>query len=199
MPKTIRILADATLPGIENLFDKDFSLRTYEDHNELLSLIPSHDVLVCRSTLKVDEQLLKNTPIQCVATASSGIDHIDLTYLKQHNIVLFDAKGSNAQAVADYVVATIAALVTMDKLPGKKAGVIGVGLVGACVVDRLRTLNFDVLCCDPLRAQKDHDYVYHALNELADCDLLCIHPNLHQDPSFQSYKLINKNFFDQLK
>ena len=199
MPKTIKILADATLPGLDNLFGKSFSLSLYRDQNELLALLPTHEVLVCRSTLQVGEHLLKNTPIRCVATASSGIDHIDIGYLKQNNIVLLDAKGSNAQAVADYVVATIAALITMDKFPGKKAGVIGVGLVGSCVVERLRTLDFDVLCCDPPRAQQDNDYVYYALNELADCDLLCIHPNLHQEQPYPSSQLINKSFLDKLK
>ena len=44
------------------------------------------DALFVRSVTRVDETLLKNTPIRFVATATSGIEHVDLEYLKSKNI-----------------------------------------------------------------------------------------------------------------
>ena len=195
--KPIKLLADATLPCLTTQYRHPFELTLYHNHKELLDVISAHDVLLCRSTLQVNELLLNNTPIRIVATASSGIDHIDTDYLKQHDITLFDAKGSNAAAVADYVITTLETL-TQLKIPfGKKAGVIGVGEVGTRVVKRLQALDWDVRCFDPIKEQKVYNYC--TLNEIAACDVLCIHPNLHNKSPFSSQKLINTDFLAKLK
>ena len=199
MLKPIKILADATLPGLTNLFGPPFELTFYHNQEQMLDRITMHQVLLCRSTLRVDKHLLQNTTIGCVATASSGIDHIDTDYLKQHNIALFDAKGSNADAVADYVMATIAALTSIGKKPGHRAGVIGMGEVGSRVTKRLLDMGFTAQCYDPIKAQQDNDFDYCTVDDIITCDLICIHPNLHKEPPFSSYKLINTQFLDQLK
>jgi len=195
----IKILADATLPELPKLFPKPYTLTTYQTQDQVLALLPEHDVLLCRSTLKVTEQLLAGSNIQCVATASSGVDHIDSDYLKKHNIMLFDAKGCNARAVADYVVSTLAVLQNRNVLTGNKAGVIGVGEVGSRVVTRLIAAGFEVICFDPLKSSKDSKHHYGSLADLTSCDLLCIHANWHDIPPFPSHHLLNAEFLKQLK
>ncbi len=195
----IKILADATLPGLSALFKPPFTLTCYHSQDEVRKLRVSQNILLCRSTLRVGAGLLSNSSIECVATASSGIDHIDSNYLKQHHINLFDAKGSNARAVADYVVATIAALCHHGNPIGKLAGVIGVGEVGSRVVTRLLAAGFEVICFDPLKAQQNNNYSYCGLSDLITCDVLCVHANLHDLPPFPSRNLLNANFFAQLK
>lgn len=195
----MKILADSTLPNVLALFKEPFSLTLYNAQNEIPDLLPTHDILLCRSTLKVTATLLANSPIQCVATASSGIDHIDSDYLQKHKIALFDAKGCNAQAVADYVVATLACLYRKTKVLGHKAGVIGVGEVGTRVVTRLRAAGFDVMCCDPFREKVDNDFPYYSLSELATCDVLCVHANLHHTSPYPSANLLGADFLSCLK
>jgi lactate dehydrogenase-like 2-hydroxyacid dehydrogenase len=41
----------------------------------------------------------------------------------------------------------------------KKAVVIGVGNVGQLVIERLKILGFDVIMCDPLRAEQEADFI----------------------------------------
>lgn len=195
----MKILADATLPNLSTLFAAPFRLTLYNAPSELPDLLPTHDILLCRSTLKVTAQLLAGSQIQCVATASSGIDHIDSTYLKNNGVALFDAKGCNANAVADYVVATLAFLYRQGLIIGNKAGVIGVGKVGGQVVTRLRSMGFNVICYDPLRAQLDTFYSYCSLTELITCDVLCVHANLHSSPPYPSANLITTDFLAQLR
>jgi len=197
MPKSIKILADASLPGLTTLFQAPFSLTLYQNEQQIADLLPFHDVLLCRSTLRVDAKLLTNSTIQCVATASSGTDHIDSEYLTQHNITLFDAKGSNARAVADYVVSTLA----VHQPIGKLAGVIGAGEVGSRVVDRLQAAGFNVICFDPLKAQQQQDKHHHyaTLAELTACDVICIHANLHESAPYPSKNLLNADFLARLK
>lgn len=199
MLQPIKILCDATLPDLNTLFKPPFELSMYNNQQQMLEQMTLNEVLICRSTLQVDKNLLENTTISCVATASSGIDHIDTDYLKQHNITVFDAKGSNADAVADYVVATIAALTSIRKRPGNKAGIIGMGEVGSRVAKRLLAMGFTVQCYDPIKAQLNSDFESCTVNDIINCDLICIHPNLHKVPPFSSYQLINTLFLDQLK
>jgi erythronate-4-phosphate dehydrogenase len=124
---------------------------------------------------------------------------MDSDYLTQHHITLFDAKGSNARSVADYIVATLAALHQMGKRTGKLAGVIGVGEVGSRVVKRLHAAGFNVICFDPLKAPLDKYHQYVSLDELTECDVICIHANLHESPPFPSKHLLNADFLSKLK
>lgn len=195
----IKILADASLLGLRAHYQLPFELTYYQNKQELIKLLPTHDCLVCRSTLSVDEAILRNTSIQVVATASSGTDHIDAAYLRQHHITLFDAKGSNADAVADYVMLTINSLTQLNIPFGKKAGIIGVGEVGSRVVERLQANHWQVLCYDPIKAQAQKDFDTCTLEAITECDIICLHPNLHNTHPFPSLKLVNKAFLAQLK
>ncbi len=195
----MKILADAALPHVVELFTPSFDLTLYHSQNDVCDLLATHDILLCRSTLNVTAQLLTGSRLQCVATASSGTDHIDCDYLTQHGIPLFDAKGCNARAVADYVVASLAFLYKSGCVLGNQAGIIGVGEVGTQVIARLRAMGFDVRCVDPIREQLDHDNHYCSLAELTSCDLLCIHANLHTTPPYPSVNLLDTELLSQLK
>lgn len=141
----MKILADAALPNLHQWFTEPFTLATYKNQQELFDLVTHQDILLCRSTIQVNETLLSNSTIHCVATATSGTDHIDLDYLKKRNIRLLDAKGCNANSVADYVTASLAFLQQHRLLKGNKAGIIGVGEVGKRVIKRLAAAGFEVL------------------------------------------------------
>lgn len=195
----MKLLADASLPGLDSAFPKPFILTRYHNHEELLRFIPDQDILLCRSTLQVDASLLENARLHSVATASSGSDHLDHAYLKQRGIQVIDAKGSNASAVADYMMACIAWLEQTKHLKGKRAGVIGMGKVGYKVHKRLQALGFQLRAFDPPKALDDNQFTSDSLASLYDCDLLCIHAELHQNPPYPSINLINKAFLDQLK
>lgn len=195
----MKILADASLPNLSLCFSEPFHLTRYHDHKELKGLLPEADVLLCRSTLHVNATLLEKSKIQCVGTASSGIDHIDIDYLSSRQIKLFDAKGCNAHAVADYVMATLAWLEKNMRLNGKKAGVIGHGAVGSLVSQRLKATGYEVLIYDPYQATGNDSPYYCHFKNLTECDFICIHPNLHHNAPYPSQNLINTDFLSQLK
>ncbi len=195
--KPVKILADASLPGLDASFKKPFKLTSYQNKQMLMDALPYHDVLLCRSTLKVNAALLKNSKLSCVATASSGVDHIDKDYLKTQNIALFDAKGCNAEAVADYVLATLAYLKIHNKISGSgmRAGVVGAGEVGSRVIQHLKALGFKVFAYDPLKP----NFASCTFEALTHCDVLCIHANLHNTKPYPTKNLLNTAFFEALK
>lgn len=190
----MNILADASLPGLQQAFPPPFNLSLYRTRDELSQALPHQDILLCRSTLKVDQSLLKNIHLKFVATASSGTDHIDKHYLSGHNITLIDAKGCNASAVADYVVSCLSYIKQQGLLQGKKAAIIGIGKVGSQVYQRLNALDFDIYPYDPLQPQ----YKDCSIQSVFDCNLICIHAELHYNPPHPSFNLINGDFINQL-
>jgi erythronate-4-phosphate dehydrogenase len=195
----MKILADATLPHLDELFSTSFQLIRYHTQDELVTHLPDSDLLLCRSTLKVNAHLLMHSTIQCVATASSGVDHIDADYLAKRGIQQLDAKGCNAEAVTDYVQSTVTWLKANHLIQGYSAGIIGAGEVGRCVAQRLRAMNFDVIQYDPLKAHLDPHFQSCTLAALTACNLLSIHANLHDTQPFPSRDLLNPSFLSQLQ
>lgn len=193
------ILADASLPQLEALFPPPFILKKYQHQEQIPELLSNVDILLCRSTLKVTAQILKAHSLRCVATASSGSDHLDLNFLQQQGILILDAKGCNAHAVADYMSATLAYLMQSHIINGNNAGIIGLGAVGTAVDYRLKQAGFEILYYDPWRNAIDTERKYSTLTELTQCDLLCIHANLHDNLPYPSRHLLNAQFIKQLK
>lgn len=196
----IPILADASLPDLQTVFPAPFCLSFYQNAEQIPSLLPGKAILLCRSTLKVDAALLGQHTLDYVATASSGTDHLDEAFLASRGITLVDAKGCNAPAVADYVMASLAWLELNHSLPcGRQAGLIGCGEVGLRVADRLQAVQWEVRHYDPPRAERDPAFRSCSLDELAACDLICVHANLHDAPPYPSRNSLNADFLSQLK
>lgn len=194
----MNILADASLSGLTQAFPAPFKLSFYHCNKDVPSLLKGQDVLLCRATLKVNECLLKDHSLQYVATASSGSDHLDHDYLALRGIIALDAKGCNAFAVADYVLSSIAHLRVNHSWKGRRIGIIGMGHVGTQVALRLPYLGFEIVCFDPLKALQNAAFTSCSEEMLYDCDLLCLHAQLHDPPPYASRNMIDTHFLNQL-
>lgn len=195
----MNILADVTLPLLNTYFPSPFQLTLYDSAHALPPPPSTPCILLCRSTLTVNEALLDRYSFSCVATATSGLNHIDTAALARRDIPLFDAKGANATAVADYVIATLAYLRCHTSFKGTRAGVIGMGHVGTQVAARLEQLGFTLFCYDPPREQTETTFRSCAWHDLLQCDLLCIHANLHNTPPYPTLSLLNEAFFKRIQ
>ncbi|MDX1608530.1 MAG: 4-phosphoerythronate dehydrogenase [Halofilum sp. (in: g-proteobacteria)] len=116
--------------------------------------VAAADALFVRSVTPVGPELLAGSPVRFVGSATIGIDHVDTDWLAAQGIGFASAPGCNAAAVADWVVAVLAALAAEGRhcFGHGSAGVIGVGNVGLRVAARLRALGYRVRPCDPPRA-----------------------------------------------
>lgn len=130
------------------------------------------EALIVRSITRVDAGLLASMPrLRFVGTATAGRDHLDERALSERGIVVADAAGCNAQAVAEWVV--VALLSVLPRLPTTLArgplGIVGVGQVGSRLAALVRALGLvdEVICCDPPRARRgDTDERWLELDEL---------------------------------
>lgn len=109
------------------------------------------EYLFIRSPTKITRDLLDETKVKFVGTATSGIDHVDVDYLEKRGVQFAYAPGSNANSVAEY---TIYALLKWAKeknidIRKKKIGVIGYGNIGSIVAKYAHWLGMKVLVNDP--------------------------------------------------
>ncbi len=160
------------------------------------------DLLVVRSKTRVGPALLDGSKVAFVGTATAGTDHMDLDYLDQRRIGWASAAGSNANSVAEYVVAALLCLAVRHRfaLQGRTIAVIGVGHVGKLVAKKAEALGLRVLLNDPPLFIETGDARFQPLDEiLPQADIVSLHvPLLDHDP-FPTRRMVHARFFEQLQ
>lgn len=163
------------------------------------------EVLFVRSTTKIDKNLLEGTQVKFVGSATSGIDHIDLEYLKSKGIEFAYAPGSNANSVAEYVIFGILKWAfEFDKdLTNLKIGIIGFGNIGSLVGKYANYFGWKVFVNDPPLLEKINVecakpfpkfVTYCDLNELlAVSDVITNHTPLTFEGEHKTYNLLNES------
>ena len=74
------------------------------------------DALIVRTRTHCDEQLLKGSKVQFVATATIGYDHLDTAWLEQNHIAWTNCPGCNAGSVAQYIESVLLTLIENGEL-----------------------------------------------------------------------------------
>lgn len=197
----MKIIADQDIPFVEHYFGAVGDLILLPGRDLQQNQIKDADILLVRSITKVNEDLLGGTTIKFVASPTTGTDHFDIAYLNIAGISWANAHGCNAIAVEEYVVCAIAALQKQGYLIGNhlRAGVIGVGNIGSLVVEKLQLLGFEVLQCDPLRAEKESDFPHVAIEDFSDLDLISLHTPLTRSGPYPTYHMIQQSFLERQK
>ena len=153
--------------------------------------------LIIRTRTRCDEQLLKDTPVQFVATATIGYDHIDTDYLRRRGIAWTNCPGCNANSVALYVQNALMLLQQEKGLELHRAtlGIIGCGHVGSKVRLVAQNLGMRVLVCDPPLG--DEDFV--SMSEIEQqCDIITFHVPLTHEGKYATWHLADEDFFQRI-
>jgi phosphoglycerate dehydrogenase-like enzyme len=126
-------------------------------------------ILVVRSKTKVNQELVDiMKSLECVITATHGIDHIDLDCLNEHGIKFYNVPAQSydvAQGVIAYILAHCTNLVEGDRsmkrgewkktslvgcrVTGKTLGIVGCGKIGREVARLGSALRMNVVVSDP--------------------------------------------------
>jgi erythronate-4-phosphate dehydrogenase len=197
----VKIIADANIPFVKDCFSSIGEVELIGGREMTPAVIADADCLLVRSVTEVNQDLLKDSSVRFVGTATIGFEHIDMEYLKKNNIGFASAPGSNANSVAEYIVAAL--LETAEKynfeLEGKSIGVVGVGNVGGRVVQKCNALGMRVKLNDPPLYRETGDEKYLPLEELFDCDFITLHTPLTFEGIDKTYHLADERFFKSLK
>lgn len=198
----MRILADENIPYVEEAFARIGSVRTVAGRSMTASDVAGADVLLVRSVTRVDAALLDACDVRFVGTATIGMDHVDRAYLASRGIPFANAAGSNANSVAEYVVAQLLTLGEQLGIDwaGKTLGVVGVGNIGKLAVRNAEAMGMRVLQNDPPRARAEGAEAFVDLDTVcAECDVITLHTPLIREGVDRTVHLFDRDRIDALR
>ncbi|MHC4620963.1 MAG: 4-phosphoerythronate dehydrogenase, partial [Planctomycetota bacterium] len=139
--------------------------------------------------------------VRFVGTATIGFEHVDVDYLSESNIGFASAPGSNANSVAEYIVAALLSVGQKKgiEIEGKSIGIVGVGNVGSRVEKKARALGMEVYLNDPPLQRQTGDPEYLPIEELYGCDFMSLHTPLTFEGIDRTFHLVDEKFFGVLK
>ena len=149
----MRIVADANIPYVHEAFGPLGEVVTHPSGGLTAEAVREADLLLVRSTVKVNAALLGRSRVRFVATATIGIDHLDTAWLDATGIRWASSPGSNADSVVQWFAAAMA---HVPDLARRQLGIVGVGNVGRRIERLWRALDVaPPLLCDPPRARDE--------------------------------------------
>ena len=164
----MKIVADTNIPFLKGVLEPYAEVVYMDGRSINHEAMIDADAIIIRTRTKCNEETLSGTRVQMIASATIGMDHIDLPWCAEHGIDVQNAEGCNAGGVADYVFSALYGIASRRaiKLDGATIGIVGVGNVGKKVEAMARSLGFNVLLCDPPRAKKEGADAFVPLEEL---------------------------------
>lgn len=194
----LTITADENIYRLTDFLPEKTNLKLF-DPNLGLPDLTGTNILLVRTVTPINPESLPVIPksLKIIGTASAGTDHIDFDYLEEHGIIVIDAKGSNAQAVSEYVITSILLWSIKEEIDIGQLifGVIGVGKTGSAVVRQLENFGLNYSCYDPPRETREANFQSCSLEEVLSCDVISFHTPLIHYGNYPTHHWFNKNKF----
>ncbi len=198
----MKIIADENIPFAREAFQDLGNVTTLPGREMQQQDLIDCDCLLVRSVTRVNQQLLNNTAVKFVASATIGTDHIDLDYLREQGIGFANAPGCNAESAAEYVINVLFYLAQQKGFDPFKltAGIVGCGNVGSRVKKKLDALGIHCLINDPPKqdAGDDRENYVSLQTILHECDFITLHVPLTHTGEYATKHLLNEQQLEEL-
>jgi len=198
----MKIICATSIPFATEVFGPLGELQIVDPARITPAIVRDADILITRSTLKVNRDLLEGSKVKFVGTCTIGHDHMDTGYLEKNGITWTASPGCNANSVAEYVAAALLCLAKRHgfQLRDKTIGIIGVGSVGRLVLKKAKALGMRALLNDPPLYEQTGDAAYRPLDEvLAKSDIITVHVPLTKTGNYPTFHLAGHDFFSRTK
>ena len=196
----MNIVADENLAFTEYFFSEFGEIQQKAGRTLTHEDVQNADALLIRSVTKVNEELIQDTTLKFVGSATIGTDHLDIPVLENHNIAWSNAAGCNAQAVAEYVITALFHINQNFIDSGKQftLGIVGLGNVGSRLAYMAHLLGWNVIGYDPFVNRENIQQV--TLEELLkQADVITTHVPLTKTGDHPTYHLINAEALSLMK
>ncbi|WP_180058877.1 4-phosphoerythronate dehydrogenase [Acinetobacter sp. YH12227] len=196
----MKIVADENLAFTEYFFSEFGEIKQAAGRTLTHADVKEADALLVRSVTQVNADLIQQTALKFVGSATIGTDHLDISALEQQGIAWSNAAGCNAQAVAEYVITALLHLepTVLDANQKFTLGIIGLGNVGSRLAVMAQILGWNVIGYDPF-VQRDHVQQVELEELLAQADAISTHVPLTKTGAHPTYHLINSEAFATMK
>jgi erythronate-4-phosphate dehydrogenase len=187
----MKIVVDQNIRAAESTFGRNGELTVLDGRKICAEDLKDADVLIIRTTTRVDKQLLQGSHVGFVGTTSVGTDHLDIDWLEQQGIAWASAPGCNADSAAQYTLAMIwlACERLGLKLADQRVGIIGRGNVGSRVQQLLTGLGVETVANDPPLADLGEPGLVSLEQALAQ-DIVSLHVPLNRGGAHPTYRFI---------
>lgn len=212
------LIIDEMHPSIIPLLENEGFQVDYQpeiSRLELEGIIHRYEGLIIRSKTPMDRPLLeKAARLQFIGRAGAGLDKIDLDYLQERNIPLYNAPEGNRDAVAEHAIGMLLALFNHipradrqvrekiwnreenrgEELSGKTVGIFGYGHMGQSIAKKLRGFDVKVLAYDKYKTGFGSEFAEESSFERIqeEADILSIHvPLTSETRNFFTLEVIN--------
>jgi len=196
----MKIIADENLAFTDYFFAEFAEIQHKAGRTLTNADVENADGLLVRSVTKVNHDLIDQTKIKFVGSATIGTDHLDIQALEQKHIRWSNAAGCNAQAVAEYVITALLHL-NIDLLEQNSAftlAIVGLGNVGSRLAVMAQLLGWHVIGYDPyVQLDGIENVAFEELLKRADA--ISIHVPLTKSGEYPTQHLFNQAAFAQMK
>ena len=180
-------------------------LEKYTEKSELLSAVAQANAVIIRSDIVDKEVLDAAKELKIVVRAGAGYDNVDIQSAKEHQVVVENTPGQNANAVAELVFGLLVYAVrnfyngkSGSELKGKKLGLLAYGNVSRNVSRIAKGFGMDVYAydayCTAEQIESDGVKAVSSPNALFEqCDVVSLHiPATPETTKSINYELVNK-------
>jgi erythronate-4-phosphate dehydrogenase len=196
----MNIIVDQNIRAAEATFGAHARLRFLDGRAIRNEHLRDAEALVVRTATRVDETLLRGTPVGFVGTTSIGTDHLDLGFLQRQGIAWANAPGCNADAAAQYTLAMawLACERLGRSLAGRSAAIVGCGNVGSRVQALFRALGMPAVANDPPLAEAGRGDLVD-LDEALAQDIVCLHVPLTRGGPYPTHRFIGREQLGRMR
>lgn len=188
-----------------------------EDAETLIHRMEDAEIVIV-SNIKIGADILSQCPnLKMLNVAFTGLDHIDLAYCREHDIVVKNASGYATEGVAELAIGLMLDvyrhITVLDadirkggtrnnflgkELRGKRVGIVGTGAIGTQTALLLQCFGCEVVAWS--RSERDevkaHGINYLPLDELMrTCDIVSLHVPL----TAETHHLISRELLEMCK
>ena len=204
----------------EKLLDAGFELDYYlsVSREQLFEIISQYSVLIVRSKLLVDKELIDSAVnLKVIGRIGAGMDAIDTDYAEKKGIVCLNSPEGNRDAVGEHCLGLLLALFNKIciadsqvrkglwlrednrglEIKGKIVGIIGYGNMGQSFAKRLSGFDCKVIAYDKYKTNYSDAFAQEvSLEEIfSQSDILSFHTPLTSETKY----MFNKDFISNFK
>jgi erythronate-4-phosphate dehydrogenase len=198
----MKIVADNKIPFLKGVLEPYAEVAYYPGTEINAKLVNDADALLVRTRTKCNANLLENSKVKFIATATIGFDHIDTAYCESKDIRWTNAPGCNSVSVMQYIASALVFLSEKYNFnySDKTLGVVGGGNVGSKVAMLASGLGMKVLLNDPPRERVEGKGKFVSLQKIQEnADIITFHVPLNNEGVDKTYHLVDEDFLHSIK
>lgn len=215
------LFLDSTHPILKSIFEKKgwkIVLDETSSKEEIMMKLPDYDGIIVRSRMVLDKEFIeRGSNLKFIGRPGAGLENIDVNYAESKGIQVFRSPEGNRDSVAEHGIGMILMLFNKlntanlevkngqwnrksnwgEELMGKTIGIIGYGVMGKAMAQRLSGFGITCLVYDKYLTNYGDEYGIESTleNILNQSEIISLHTPLTPETE----KMIDKKFINSVK